>query len=325
MTSSRPRSRLGVKSCDVTIGFGTYNRASTAASTAALLLGAHERSGLQILVVDDASTDETPQLFDELKACHGSLLTVIRHQRRQGFAGALATLLRRSESRWLVLGSDDDEILSHSLYRLEELLVEYEPDVLIPSFDDGPSGLIRRKPTGTRVVPEKVWGTLGHAPGIVFNVPAARQHVTALESLLECGNNFAAVYPQVIIGVGIAASGGKIVHWEEPLARTGANLRSGIRDSANDTYWSMPSRMRQFFDFQDHLVAQSELTVSPMHEVFRSIYDWNRLKLLDFFIAWLTVDRLEHSLAVSEARFTMVPWRQRLFSAFRLLVLGRPH
>lgn len=44
-----------------------------------------------VIVVDDASTDKTPEKLDALKARHGDRLIVIRHPRNQGVGAAIVT------------------------------------------------------------------------------------------------------------------------------------------------------------------------------------------------------------------------------------------
>lgn len=45
----------------------------------------------EIVIIDDCSTDETPQRIDELKARYGSLIKALRHERNQGKTAALRT------------------------------------------------------------------------------------------------------------------------------------------------------------------------------------------------------------------------------------------
>lgn len=306
----------------LTIGIGTRNRARSIGKVLDSLLES-EGPRVRVLVIDDASDDATPDVLDRRARARPEVLTVIRHPVRGGFGGSLATLLEQAEGTWLLLTSDDDILLKDNLPGLLAELVLQRPGVLVPGFIDGDRGDIRSKPTGTRIHPGKVWGTLGHAPGIVFDLEDARRHVPDLRTLLESEDPFATVYPQVVIGVNIACSGRPITHWSAPIAATGEDNPSGIRDPRDEVYWSMSSRMRQFFAFQAYLERCIEAATGQERERFREGEEWNRGKLLDFFAAWLTVEHPEHAVAVRQASSPVVARRDRLATALRLLLSGR--
>lgn len=315
-------SGAGSDDLSLTIGIGTRNRARSIEKVLDSLLEPAEPR-VRVLVVDDASDDDTPDILDRRARTHPEALTFIRHPIRGGFGGSLATLLEQAEGTWLLLTSDDDIVLKDNLPGLLSELELQRPGVLVPGFIDGDRGDIRSKPTGTRIHPGKVWGTLGHAPGIVFHLEDARRHAPDLRALLASEDPFATVYPQVVIGVNIACSGRPITHWSAPIAATGEDNPSGIRDPRDESYWSMSSRMRQFFAYQAYLERRSRAAAGKERDRFREVEEWNRRKLLDFFAAWLTVEHPEYAVAVREASHPRLARRARPTAALRLLLSGR--
>jgi len=307
----------------LTIGIGTRNRSESLERVLDRLESIPLTQPIEFLIVDDASDDETSSVLERRSADPSSRLRVIRHRTRGGFGGSLATLILNAQGKWLLLTSDDDDVLVGSLPDLLRQLERLRPGLLIPGFVDGERGDIRAKPTGTPVGPGKIWGSIGHAPGIVFDVIEARQHVGGLTDLLASNDSFATVYPQVIIGINISSEGTLIAHWAVPTAATGDDNPSGIRDPQGEQYWSMASRMRQFFAYQAYLQRRVEESSGEKQDRFRQALEWNRIKLLDFFNAWLTVEHPAEATAVQEARHPRLARRYRLAAAARLIVSGR--
>lgn len=286
---------------NLTIGIPTHNRSASIDRLLASLGGLPDDASVELLVVDDASTDATESVLDGWSGRLRGRLRVVRHSSRGGFGGSLATMIESARGRWILLASDDDVVLTQSLPDLLLQLHRVEPGILIPSFLDGTRGLIRAKATGTVVHPGKVWGSVGHAPGIVFDVERSRPHVGELRSLLESDDDFARVYPQVVIAINLVAAGHPLVHWSIATAATGEDNVSGIRDSKGEAYWSMSSRMRQYFAYQAYLRARIEQSSGPDATAFVAALEWNRVKLLDFFAAWLTIEHPAEAEAVARA------------------------
>lgn len=307
----------------LTIGLGTWNRSNSLSWVLEHVTELSTVASLEILVVDDASIDETPAVLERFFRSHPQLFRYVVHREQQGFGGSLATLIEEARGRWLFLTSDDDVVLPGAVAGLSVELERQQSQILVPGFIDGERGDIRSKPTGTIVHPGKIWGTLGHAPGIVLKTAAARDAVSQLREMLRTRNDFAIVYPQALIGLEIAASGGRITHWGQASVATGDDEPSGIRDRRGEAYWSMPSRMRQFFGYQSYLEQRITETSGPRREVFEEVLDWNRRKLLDFFSAWLTVEHPEEATAVRMARRRVLGLRKRFPTALRLLLSGR--
>lgn len=79
-------------------------------------LRAQTHSALEILVLDDGSSDATPQLLDRL-ASEEPRLRWFRREQSQGLASALNALIASSTGHWLARMDDDDIAYPHRIER----------------------------------------------------------------------------------------------------------------------------------------------------------------------------------------------------------------
>jgi glycosyltransferase involved in cell wall biosynthesis len=111
---------------EVSVVLPCYNEAG---SIEALTRELHEvlgRTGLrfEIVYVDDASTDETPRVLEELRRSHREL-RVIRHARNSGESAAQATGFHRARGAIVITmdsdGQNDPRDIPHLLAALEDV------------------------------------------------------------------------------------------------------------------------------------------------------------------------------------------------------------
>lgn len=107
----------------VSVYMPTRNRANLVRRAAASVL-AQDRADLELLIVDDASTDATPQVLAELAAADPRV-RVLRMPRRGGAPAARNLALEAARGRFVTGIDDDDEMLPN---RLGDLLEAFEPD-----------------------------------------------------------------------------------------------------------------------------------------------------------------------------------------------------
>lgn len=159
---------------------------------------------VELLVIDDASTDETPQVTEELVA--DQRVTVVRHSRNRGHIPSVNEALQRATGQYTVKLDADDLLAPGALARATALL-DANPDVAfvygrprhfsgrVPRMPDSPtkswtvwSGrdwIAARCRAGTNVIsqPEVVMRTSSvHAAG---PVPTELPHTSDLHTWLK--------------------------------------------------------------------------------------------------------------------------------------------
>jgi GT2 family glycosyltransferase len=100
----------------VSVLIPTFNRARLLERALRSVGSQRPRVPAQVIVVDDASTDDTPRVAEAFGA------ELIRHERNLGAAAAYETGLRAARHEWVALLDDDDEWLPHHLATLRSLI-----------------------------------------------------------------------------------------------------------------------------------------------------------------------------------------------------------
>lgn len=93
--------------CDVTVVIPTLDRWRVLSRAALPAVLAQQDVKLEIVVVDDGSTDETPERLSEL-ASRESRLRVVTHSRRRGVAQARNAGIEAAQGDWVAFLDDDD-------------------------------------------------------------------------------------------------------------------------------------------------------------------------------------------------------------------------
>jgi glycosyltransferase involved in cell wall biosynthesis len=128
---------------DITIAIFTFNRARSLTHTLQALREVRIPAGAtcELLVVDNASTDGTPQLIDSFAMPHLKIRNVL--ERRRGLSHARNTAIRESSGRVLVFLDDDVRPQPNWLERISEPILTGGADavagaVKIPSSLERP-------------------------------------------------------------------------------------------------------------------------------------------------------------------------------------------
>ncbi|PYM56358.1 MAG: glycosyl transferase, partial [Candidatus Rokuibacteriota bacterium] len=89
----------------VTVAVSTWNRAHLVGRAIASVLAQTFRD-IEILVVDDGSTDATPQVLGRIEDCR---LRIVRLDRNGGISQTRNTAIRLARGEWLAFLDDDNE------------------------------------------------------------------------------------------------------------------------------------------------------------------------------------------------------------------------
>ena len=100
-------------------------------------------TGFEVIVVDDCSTDETPQILNEYKEKHANV-KIIRHQKNSSSHVARASGVEKAEGRFTIFLDGDDYLFPDALEKLLCQIVNAgeDFDVCEYSYQCQPSGQV---------------------------------------------------------------------------------------------------------------------------------------------------------------------------------------
>jgi glycosyltransferase involved in cell wall biosynthesis len=108
----------------ITISISCYNSADTVADAIESAL-AQDWPNLEILVADDGSVDDTPDIIRQKLAGHTNARALI-YGHNKGFAGSLNTLIGEAKGAFFAIFDDDDKSAPDRVRRQYERIVAYE-------------------------------------------------------------------------------------------------------------------------------------------------------------------------------------------------------
>jgi glycosyltransferase involved in cell wall biosynthesis len=108
----------------------TFNRAGVLKEALeSILLEVNGNESVEILVSDNASTDETPTLVQRYTARY-PIIRYARNPKNEGFDGNIVACIERSEGEYLSFFSDDDLALPGTFDAILNYLAHYQPAIV---------------------------------------------------------------------------------------------------------------------------------------------------------------------------------------------------
>lgn len=197
----------------------TFNSASTVAETLTSVLAQASGCGsMQVAVVDNASTDDTLKVVEQVASAHGASIEVVRNSMNVGMAGNWTKCVEHARGEWVLILHADDYVAPGFFAAVEAALTEC-PDAdmcvvrsLIVDAQGQPERLARRlHKTGEELsIWDLAYGNEYYTPGVVVR-RSAYERVGGFSPAL-------AYVPDGEMWLRVLAQG-KGVYVNEPLAR----------------------------------------------------------------------------------------------------------
>jgi glycosyltransferase involved in cell wall biosynthesis len=239
----------------LTIGYPTYMRSGAIVARLRKLLADPLATDLPILVIDNGSTDGT---FEAIQSqCQSPRLTLVKNESNIGIVRNLTRLFRECRTEYLLLMSDEDELLTPYLGELLELLRAENPLFVSPqAIIDG--RIYRGVETTKPIDPKDFHLASFYISGLVYHVPSTCRFIDALDAM-EAVNTAGRLYPLTILAVELILLGNTC--WLGcPLAEKRDRLPTRISDKDGDDYRHLPSRWHQHIDFMKHFAVRARQT-----------------------------------------------------------------
>lgn len=95
---------------------------------------AQELDGVEVLLLDDASTDATRAACMQLCARHPAHLRLLIHEQNRGLSAARNTMLEQAAGEYVWFVDGDDEMLPGAIARLRGIVHGHAPDVVMCDY-----------------------------------------------------------------------------------------------------------------------------------------------------------------------------------------------
>ncbi len=227
----------------LTVAIPTFNRSQSVSRVVHKFLECRSTRDVEVLVVDDGSSDGTAEILHAIAADHANVKVKALDQ-NTGYANALATAIRESSGEWVLVNSDDDEMIASEVDILKRALPKLKVDFLSTQWLLASGEVYRGRPTSRPIGPSDLRSSANHAPALLYRRSAALPVLDYLLDLLDSEDEAARLYPQVFLAAHSIA-GGKGLWWPRPLGREGESLPSGLRSIGGKSYTDPESRLAQ--------------------------------------------------------------------------------
>ena len=235
----------------LTIAIPTYNRAGPLARQ---LHGLEEacRSGLvEVLVIDDGSSDETAGLGERFDLPG---LRLLRNEQNIGYGLNFCRLFAECRTPYMLVTADDDEVDPAALAPLVAWLQRRKPAFASSQWLTWEGALYRGRTAEGPIAPRDFRLASGHAPGLVYAVAASRALLGRVESLVKAGDALATLYPQVVLVAQLMLEG-ESFWYPAPVVKEGSGLPSQLVDASGRRFGDRSARVEQLIALDSILAA----------------------------------------------------------------------
>jgi glycosyltransferase involved in cell wall biosynthesis len=246
----------------LTVGIPTFERREIVCRRIADLIAAGVPEQVEVLVIDDASADDTHA--ELARVCADSGVRLLRNESNLGYAGNVLRLFEECRTPYLLVASNDDAVLGECLAPLTRLLEERSPAFVSTEFRFGEQ-LYRGGRGAGPVEPGELLAASSHAPGLAYGVEECREAVAAVGARLAGGSAAAHVYPQVMILAHLLLGGRRCLWWDRCAVEgeQGPGEPTGIKDGTGAPYYELAPRWQQVKDLLDFIAEERPSAAVP--------------------------------------------------------------
>ena len=114
-----------------------YNVAPSLRLCVDSVLGQLPGEGVEVILLDDASTDRSLSICEELAEAHAPLVHLLAHERNRCLSAARNTMLEAARGEYVWFVDSDDEMLPGAIAGLRGVLDEHSPDLVLCDYLKG--------------------------------------------------------------------------------------------------------------------------------------------------------------------------------------------
>jgi glycosyltransferase involved in cell wall biosynthesis len=277
----------------LTVGIPTYNRSEAVCQRLRECLALATELPIEIMILDNHSNDGT---FLELRQIQvpsvlASRVKILENNENIGYNGNFFKLITQCQTEYLIVTSDEDEVVKSGLQELLAFLETKQPDFISPQVHI--AGELYRGRTKIREIEFHEHEEASfYLSGLCFKVPSAQTFLNILPEL-STRNALVEVYPQTALAACLVAMGRG--YWLNAAVTTKRNdLPTNIIHSSGNIYYHLPGRYEQFKGSVElnNLLLSHDMIEPQMHSRIRA---YNSTLYKSFFLRVRTALRNDDS------------------------------
>ena len=237
----------------VTLCIATFNRSHIVAQLIQEILDFNLNDKIEILVIDDGSSDDTFEVISEFSKFEN--VSIYRNEKNLGWSRTMMKYFNLCKTEFLIEVPDDDILFKEGIEDLFPTLLEVNPDFLCTRWIDINRSLYPRRGNDTlkEISLKKIKSKTGHSPGCVYRTSLIKNAEPII--LDRIAKNCGAVdfYPQVMLMLVAKLNDAKL--YDCPILiggyRAEGPMESNLKDSQGHGYLSFQSLFAQHIGFKE--------------------------------------------------------------------------
>ena len=261
----------------LTIAIPTYNRSHQILSLIKRFQPIIENSNIKFLIIDDGSKDDTTSAITNLGIDSENFQLTSREN--LGYAQTFLDCLTNASTDWVMVTTDDDDLLVDNLFLIDRLLVASDDSLLVTDWRLK-NGDLYRGGFGDSIVSAFQIDQTMHAPGILYRPQGLIQAIENVQKALDGGSEAAYFYPQVIVtAYAVANRAARFV--PITLVQEIDALPSALVNKKGEGFYSPESRINQYLSFSKLWEELGNLNYQDSAKVSEILLKANQIKFLE--------------------------------------------
>ena len=233
----------------ISICIPTYNRSETVYRLLTQIISFDLKDILDVIVIDDASTDDTYQHLIGL--ADGGDIRISRNEKNAGLTGNILNCFNECNTEYLIYMADDEILYKDGIEELIILLEDFKPDFLTTQWDRL-DHMARESKKLKEISLLDIEAFAYHGPGLVFKKSYIDFTKPYLLSRLDKGCTAAFFLPLIILLIVGKLNDSKF--FSSPILLGGfpkeGVLTSNVLDSKGEHYHSLTNLLNRYVDLE---------------------------------------------------------------------------
>jgi hypothetical protein len=256
----------------LTLVVPTYNRREAVVSNSKKLIESGVLSRVNYLVIDNNSGDGT---YDELFSLFNDIgnASVKKNDENLGFFGNFIKCFEEASTDYILISSDEDEVITENISKYIDYLNEFKPDFsssIVLRCMGNRSIIHKGRKSKKNISVDDLRLSSFYASGLGFNRKEAGKYLDVIRENKR--NEMVFLYPMFALCSVLLAKGCKCLWFDRPLHKMQYILPTEIETSLGTKHFHLESRVAQMRGYKK-FIENLEVSASSDSEkcIFRSL------------------------------------------------------